>query len=59
MLTLEFSPAAGGCEVAYTMRLDGRGPLVLVTAVLNVVAPLAVRADLRRAAGILSRGADG
>ena len=59
VLTLEFSPAAGGCEVAYTMRLDGRGPLVLVTAALNLIAPLAVRADLSRAAGILSRGADG
>ncbi|GEP34584.1 hypothetical protein NSZ01_23520 [Nocardioides szechwanensis] len=58
-LTLEFAPAPGGCEVEPTMRLRARGPAGLAARVLDRLAPLAVRADLRNAGRILgsrSRG---
>ncbi len=58
-LTLEFAPAPGGCEVAPTVRLHARGPAALLARALGLVAPLAVRADLRGAGRILggrSRG---
>jgi uncharacterized protein YndB with AHSA1/START domain len=54
-LTLTFRPAADGCEVEPTMRLDGRGPARPVARLLGLVAPRAVRSDLRRAARILGR----
>jgi uncharacterized protein YndB with AHSA1/START domain len=52
-LTLDFAPAHGGCEVEPTMRLRARGPAGLVARALGLVAPLAVRADLRSAGRIL------
>lgn len=57
-LTLAFAPRAGGCVVQPSFALRGRGPTALVVRVLTLAAPVAVRADLRRAARILSeRGA--
>ncbi len=58
VLTLDFAPAPGGCEIGWTMRLEGRGIARPVAALLNRAAPLAVRSDLGRAAEILS-GAHG
>ena len=55
VLTLTWEPSGAGCEVAADMRLDGRGLLRPLTALLTVVSPSAVRADLRNAARILSR----
>ena len=52
-LTLEIEPAPGGCEVEPTMRIGARGPAALAARVLGLLAPLVVRADLRRAARIL------
>ncbi|MDO9495741.1 MAG: SRPBCC family protein [Nocardioides sp.] len=52
-LTLEFAPAPGGCEVEPTMRLRARGPASLAARALDLLAPLAVRADLRKAGRIL------
>ncbi|MCW2850461.1 MAG: hypothetical protein JWM84_125 [Nocardioides sp.] len=54
-LTLDFAPAPGGCEVEPTMRLAARGPAALAARALGLLAPLAVRADLRTAGRILAR----
>lgn len=54
-LTLEFAPAPGGCEVEYDLILRGRGLARPLALLLGAASPLAVRNDLRRAAGILSR----
>jgi uncharacterized protein YndB with AHSA1/START domain len=54
-LTLDFAPAPGGCEVEPTMRLAARGPAGLAARALGLLAPLAVRADLRKAGRILAR----
>ncbi len=59
VLTLDFGPAPGGCDIGTTMRLSGRGLLAPLAAALNLVAPLAVRSDLRRAAGIVAGRAAG
>ncbi|MCY7395249.1 MAG: SRPBCC family protein [Nocardioides sp.] len=54
-LTLVFAPAGPqACLVEATMRLRGRGLLALPVAALNRLAPLAVRADLTKAAKILA-----
>jgi uncharacterized protein YndB with AHSA1/START domain len=58
VLTLTFEPADDGCEVGVEMRLTGRGPARPLAAVLNVLSPRAVRADLIRASRILSRPTD-
>lgn len=54
VLTLEFAEAPGGCRVIATMRVSGRGAAALPARVLDLLAPLAVRADLRRAASRLT-----
>jgi Polyketide cyclase / dehydrase and lipid transport len=54
-LTLVFEPADDGCEVRPSMRLDGSGVARPLARALGRVAPYAVRADLRRAAEVLSR----
>jgi uncharacterized protein YndB with AHSA1/START domain len=54
-LTLDFEPIGSGCEVAASMRLDGRGLAAPVARALALLAPYAVRSDLRRAAERLSR----
>ena len=56
-LTLTFEPSPGGCLVAADASVSGPGP---VGAALTRLAPYAIRADLRRAARILSarRAAD-
>jgi hypothetical protein len=53
-LTLTFVPAGTGCEVRFTFEVAGRGLLRPVGTVLTAAAVPAVRADLRRAADILS-----
>jgi uncharacterized protein YndB with AHSA1/START domain len=53
-LTLELAPAPGGCEVEPTMRLAARGPAAILARALGLLAPLAVRADLRAAGRILA-----
>jgi hypothetical protein len=53
-LTLTFVPAGTGCEVRFGFEVTGRGLLRPVGAVLTAAAVPAVRADLRRAADILS-----
>ena len=58
VLTLTFEPAGDGCEVGVEMRLTGRGPARPQAAVLNALAPRAVRADLTRASRSLSRRTD-
>ena len=58
-LTLVFTDSATGCDLGWTMHLAGRGVARPVAAVLNRMAPLAVRSDLRRAADVLSRGHHG
>lgn len=58
-LTLEFAPAPGGCEVEPTMRLSARGPAAVAARALALVAPLAVRADLRTAGRILGSRSPG
>lgn len=58
-LTLEFAPAPGGCEVEPTMHLSARGPAAVVAKVLGLVAPFAVRADLRTAGKILGSRSPG
>jgi hypothetical protein len=58
-LTLTFAERPGGCSVAVRFTLQGRGMLRLPVAALARVAPYAVRADLRRAARILSARAAG
>jgi uncharacterized protein YndB with AHSA1/START domain len=52
-LTLDFAPAPGGCVVEPTMRLGARGPAALAARALGLLAPYAVRADLRGAGRIL------
>jgi uncharacterized protein YndB with AHSA1/START domain len=54
-LALDFAEAPGGCEVAVSMSLAGRGVRAPLARLLGVVAPYAVRGDLRRAATALSR----
>jgi len=54
VLTLTFTEADGGCEVAVDMRLEGRGLARPAAAILNLASPAAVRSDLRRAARILA-----
>lgn len=53
VLTLDFDETATGCDVAATMRVTGRGIAALPARVLSLVAPRAVRSDLRRAARVL------
>ena len=53
-LTLDFAPTATGCDVGVDMRLRGRGVARPVAALLGLVSPRAVRADLRRAAALLA-----
>lgn len=54
VLTLDFAEARAGCEVTATMRVSGRGAAALPARVLGLLAPRAVRADLRRAARLLT-----
>jgi len=54
-LTLSFEPTSTGCAIDVVMRLTGRGLARPAAAVLNTLAPYAVRADLRKAADLLSR----
>lgn len=54
VLTLDFAETSTGCDVAATMRVTGRGIAALPARVVTLVAPRAVRADLRRAARILA-----
>lgn len=56
-LTLRFVPdAAGvGCTVSADVELRARGVAAPLAVVLAALAPYAVRADLRRAARVLSR----
>lgn len=49
------SAAGSGCDVAVTMRLDGRGLARPLARILTLVSPAAVRSDLRRAAAILAK----
>lgn len=53
-LTLTFAPSPGGCEVGVLMHLEARGLLRPAGVLLTKVSPLAVRSDLKRAAGILA-----
>ncbi|WP_323793762.1 SRPBCC family protein [Nocardioides sp.] len=60
ILTLTFTPVVGGpagadaqCEVAASMEVRATGPFKPVGLVVNRLAPLAVRSDLKRAAAIL------
>ena len=54
-LALTFVADDRGCEVVFEVPVEGDGPLRPVGAALTAVAVPAVRADLRRAADILSR----
>ena len=54
-LTLTFTETAAGCDVEPTMELRGRGVLAPVARALGLVAPYAVRGDLRHAARRLSQ----
>nr|WP_197687744.1 MULTISPECIES: SRPBCC family protein [unclassified Nocardioides] len=54
VLTLDFAEVRAGCEVTATMRVSGRGAAALPARVLGLLAPRAVRADLRRAARLLT-----
>ena len=53
-LTLTFTETATGCDVEATMVLRGRGIASPVARALSLVAPYAVRGDLRHAAGRLT-----
>jgi len=53
-LTLRFRPVGRGCEVDPELRVVGRGPARPLGPLLTRAAALAVPADLRRAARILS-----
>ncbi len=58
-LTLTFRPVAGNpdaTDLGVRLEIDGIGAWVVPATVLRVVAPPAVRADLRRAARILQGG---
>lgn len=52
-LTLDFAPAPGGCVVEPTTILRASGAARPLSLLLSVLAPYAVRADLRRAARLL------
>jgi hypothetical protein len=54
-LTLTFTESVTGCDVEPTVELRGRGVLAPVARVLGLVAPYAVRGDLRHAARRLSQ----
>ncbi len=54
VLTLSFTPATRGCDVAIQMHLHAHGPVRPLAAVLDRLAPLAVRSDLVRAARLLA-----
>ena len=56
-LALTFVAAETGCEVVFEFAVEGDGLLRPVGAALTAAAVPAVRADLRRAAGILAAGA--
>ncbi|MEP9363383.1 SRPBCC family protein [Nocardioides sp. CN2-186] len=53
-LTLTFTATATGCDVEPTMELRGRGLAAPAARLLGLVAPSAVRSDLRHAASMLS-----
>ena len=53
-LTLTFVETATGCDVEPTMELHGRGLAAPIARMLGLVAPSAVRSDLRHAASMLS-----
>ena len=53
-LTLTFTPVGSFCDVGVTMHLAGTGPARPLAAVVNRLAPAAVRSDLKRAARILA-----
>ncbi|HEY0904018.1 MAG TPA: SRPBCC family protein [Marmoricola sp.] len=54
VLTLDFTETPGGCDVDATMRVTGRGIAAAPARALSLIAPRAVRSDLRRAARILA-----
>ena len=54
-LTLTFKAAGGGCDVTPTMEVRGAGAAAPLGVVLDRLAPLAVRSDLKRAAKLLAR----
>ena len=49
-LTLTFRPSGDGCDVTPTMEVRGSGVATPLGVVLDRLAPLAVRSDLKRAA---------
>ena len=53
-LTLHFAPSEGGCTVTAETSVRGRGVLAPLGPVITAMAGLAVPADLKRAAGLLS-----
>jgi uncharacterized protein YndB with AHSA1/START domain len=53
-LTLTFTETPTGCDVEPTMTVRGRGLRAPFGAVLDVLAPYAVRSDLRHAASMLT-----
>ena len=55
ILTLCFTPAGDGCDVASTLQVRGSGLARPLGAVLDRAAPYAVRSDLRRAAKLLQQ----
>lgn len=54
-LTLTFTETATGCDVESTMELRGLGVAAPIARALSLVAPYAVRGDLRHAASLLSQ----
>ncbi len=53
-LTLSFAPISGeSCDVAIEMDLRARGAAAPLAAALRLLAPAAVRSDLKRAARLL------
>jgi hypothetical protein len=55
VLTLDFAEAPGGCSVGPRLRVRGRGVWAPLAPMVRALAPYVVRADLRRAADVLSR----
>lgn len=53
-LTLSFAETPTGCDVTATMGLSGRGAAAPVARLLGLVAPRAIRSDLRHAASRLA-----